>query len=180
MDNRRSVALVMAAVAAILVMLAGKACTSDTSNNSRKRRSSASNSALATLENYGYNNQKPESPPDGYIDAEEEQTQGDQEVPDENVKIEQVTNLFGNVVSTEIVTLEPKEEKESEAPVQPQPTTKGSLFDDYNSEDDENSLMSGYKHKKKKKSSSDEPATIPVGTVDPNATLPADWVIEVR
>lgn len=183
MDNRRSVAIVIAAFAAILVMIAGKACSSPANQNGRtnKQRSSVSDNAnYPTAANYNNNNNnnQPPQPPGGTYPSTETEDEGD-DIPD-NVRIEYVTNMFGEVKATEYVTLPtaaPTEVQEDDDTEQPEATTKRSLLDDYNddSEEDDDNGLSGYKHKKKEKKK-----TQPTVHYDPDATLPEDWVIEVR
>lgn len=177
MDNRRSIAIIAAFIAAVLVMMAGKSCSDNivetNKNNQKKQPKNAASDQITPPQNSPAPNQA--SPVQDNNEPATESTTADYIA---------VTNLIGDVVGTiPVTTVEPEEIPEEQAVT----TRERSLLEEYNDSknaDSDNSL-NGFSHKKKKENKSFTSDELPEGVeIETNTgeppTMPEDFVLIVN
>lgn len=177
MDNRRSIAIIAAFIAAILVMMAGKSCSDNivetNKNNQKKQPKNAVSDQITPPQNAPAPNQA--SPVQDNNEPATESTTADYIA---------VTNLIGDVVGTiPVTTAEPEDIPEEQAVT----TRERSLLEEYNDNknDDSNDSLNGFSHKKKNEKKSFTSDELPEGveiethTGEP-PTLPEDFVLIVN
>lgn len=178
MDNRRSIAIIAAFIAAVLVMMAGKSCSDNivetNKSNQKKQSKNAVSDQITPPQNSPAPNQA--SPVQNNDEPATESTTADYIA---------VTNLIGDVVATiPVTTAEPEETPEEQAVT----TRERSLLEEYNDNknDDSNDSLNGFSHKKKKDDKKSftadelpEGVEIETNTGEP-PTMPEDFVLIVN
>lgn len=163
MDNRRSIAIVIAFIAAILVMMAGKSCSDNiietNKNNPKKERATAATDMIPP-------------PPMKQEEKADEKQEPVSEAPAVQDHID-VTNLLGDVVETIPITTEPPAE-----PLEEVTTREKSILEEYNERQESDSKLSGFSHSKKNNDSSDKQEDTEGASEPP--TYPEDFIIVVN
>ena len=176
MDNRRSIAIVAAFIAALMVMMAGKSC-SDNIAETNKQNSKKTKASAATEYEPPQQNIPAPNPADNAPAVQEGTTQ-----PETQPDHIDVTDLVGNVVGTiPVTTAEP----ETLPPEEEGTTKERSLLDEYNNDDgSSNSRLNGFAHSKSGKGNNKPPEPeegaaeeAPISTVP--VTLPEDFYVVV-
>lgn len=178
MDNRRSIAIIAAFIAALLVIMAGKSCSDNIVENNKTTSKKQSNNAVSDQIPPPQNSPAPNhaSPVQDNNEPATESTTADYIA---------VTNLIGDVIATiPVTTVEPEEIPNEQAVT----TKERSLLEEYNDKQDDSdsdNSLNGFSHKKKNDNNNYISDVLPEGvqiethTGEP-PTLPEDFVLVVN